>query len=101
MIVQQHLEDRVFMLGPMPIEEVAYMMSNVDLGVVPKRKGSLNEAFSTKIMEFMAMGVPVIASNTRIDQYYFNGDVVQFFESDVAQDLADKILELSERLRQA
>jgi glycosyltransferase involved in cell wall biosynthesis len=45
-------------------------------------------------MEFMAMGVPVLTSNTRIDQYYFNERIVQFFESDSVDDLAAKILEL-------
>jgi glycosyltransferase involved in cell wall biosynthesis len=95
-MVQQHrLEDRVIMRGLIPIEQVAETMAGVDLGVVPKRKDSFgNEAFSTKIMEFMAMGVPVIASNTRIDQYYFNDRLVRFFESENAEDLAAKILEM-------
>jgi glycosyltransferase involved in cell wall biosynthesis len=95
MIKQQQLEDRVSIVGSMPIEQVAETMANVDLGIVPKRKRSFgNEAFSTKIMEFMAMGVPVIASNTRIDQYYFDSSVVHFFESDDVQDLAAKIWHL-------
>ena len=92
MVKQEHLEDRVTVQGFVPIETVADTMAMVDLGVVPKRRDSFgNEAFSTKIMEFMAMGVPVVVSNTRIDQYYFNDELVQFFESDNAQDLADKI----------
>ena len=40
------------------------------------------------------MGVPVIASRTRIDEYYFNDELVQFFESGNAGDLATKILSL-------
>jgi glycosyltransferase involved in cell wall biosynthesis len=95
MIREQHLEDRVVLRGFVPIEEVADTMATIDLGVVPKRKDSFgNEAFSTKIMEFMAMGVPVVASRTRIDQYYFNESLVQFFESENSEDLAAKILEL-------
>jgi glycosyltransferase involved in cell wall biosynthesis len=95
MVNQLQMQDRVTILGLIPIEQVSETLTTVDLGIVPKRKDSFgNEAFSTKIMEFMAMGVPVIASNTRIDQHYFNDDLVQFFESDSAQDLAAKILEL-------
>lgn len=95
MVKQYRLEGRVIMRGLVPLEQVAETMACVDLGVVPKRKDSFgNEAFSTKIMEFMAMGVPVIASNTRIDQYYFSEKLVQFFESDNAEDLAAKILEM-------
>jgi glycosyltransferase involved in cell wall biosynthesis len=89
------LESCVSIVGLVPIEKVAEIMARVDLGVVPKRKDSFgNEAFSTKIMEFMAMGVPVVVSNTRIDQYYFNDSLVQFFESEDAEDLAAKILAL-------
>ncbi len=47
-------------------------MSKADLGIVPKRAAGFgDEAFSTKILEFMALGVPVIASETQIDRYYF------------------------------
>jgi glycosyltransferase involved in cell wall biosynthesis len=95
MIQEHHLEDRVFLKGFIPIEQVAEIMASVDLGVVPKRKDSFgNEAFSTKIMEFMAMNVPVVASRTRIDEYYFSEEMVQFFESDNAEDLAAKIFDL-------
>lgn len=97
LVRKRDLEDRVSISGLIPLEEVAEIMASVDLGVVPKRSDSFgDEAFSTKIMEFMAMGVPVIASRTRIDQYYFSGDLVQFFESGDAQDLAEKIAQLME-----
>jgi glycosyltransferase involved in cell wall biosynthesis len=96
LIVDYGLADRVCLTGLVPMEQVADIMAAVDLGIVPKRKDSFgNEAFSTKIMEFMAMGVTVIASRTRIDEYYFSGGVVQFFESGNAEDLAAKILELA------
>lgn len=95
MIEQQGLCDRVRMAGMIPLEQVAEMMASVDLGVVPKRRDSFgNEAFSTKIMEFMAMGVPVLASNTRIDQWYFDEGQVQFFESENVEDMAKKIMHL-------
>lgn len=71
-------------------------MASIDLGVVPKRKNSFgNQAFSTKIMEFMAMGIPVVVSRTRIDQYYFNDRLVQFFQSESVDDLAVKIMDLA------
>jgi glycosyltransferase involved in cell wall biosynthesis len=97
MIVDRKLEDRVSLTGLVPLEKVAEIMATIDAGVVPKRTDSFgNEAFSTKIMEFMAMGVPVIASRTRIDEYYFNNDLVQFFSSGDPGDLAEKIIDLVE-----
>jgi len=96
LVHQEQLEHCVAIQGFVPLETIAETMAAVSLGVVPKLKDSFgNEAFSTKIMEFMAMGVPVVASDTRIDRYYFNDDLVQFFESGNASDLADKILALA------
>jgi len=95
MVRQNKLEDFVSIQGFVALEKVAETLATVDVGIVPKLNNSFgNDAFSTKIMEFMAMGVPVIASNTRIDKYYFNDDLVQFFESGNAEDLADKIVDL-------
>jgi len=95
MAKENRLEDRVTIWGGVPIEKVAETMANVDLGVEPKLKSSFaNEALSTKILEFMAMGVPVLASDTSAHRFYFNDDLVQFFESENVRDLAAKILEL-------
>lgn len=89
------LEDVVMLCGLVSIERVAEIMASVDLGVVPKRSDSFgNEAFSTKIMEFMAMGVPVLASETRVDRYYFSDGLVRFFKSSDPEDMASKIVEL-------
>ena len=97
MIAERKLEDRVSLTGLVPLENVAEIMATIDAGVVPKRTDSFgNEAFSTKIMEFMAMGAPVIASRTRIDEYYFNEDLVEFFTSGDAPDLAEKIIDLAQ-----
>jgi glycosyltransferase involved in cell wall biosynthesis len=91
------LTDRISIRGPVSMEKVAEIMATIDLGVVPKLNDSFgNEAFSTKIMEFMAMNVPVIASRTRIDEHYFSDETVQFFEAGSAEDLAKKILYLME-----
>ena len=95
LIRQLEVSQQVSIQGFVPIESIAEVMAGVDLGIVPKRSNSFgNEAFSTKIMEFMAMGVPVLASRTRIDEYYFNQELVEYFEPDNVEDLASKILAL-------
>jgi glycosyltransferase involved in cell wall biosynthesis len=88
---------------PLPVKEIARVMADADLGVVPKRADSFgNEAYSTKIMEFMSVGVPVVISNTKIDQFYFNDSVVRFFRSGEPEALAREMLELlgNEDMRQ-
>ena len=77
------------------IQEIAQIMETANLGVVPKRKDNFgNEAFSTKILEFMAMGVPVVVSDTRIDKLYFDDSVVKFFSSGDEDDLARCMMEM-------
>jgi glycosyltransferase involved in cell wall biosynthesis len=73
-------------------------MAAADVGVVPKRAAGFgNEAFSTKILEFMACGVPVIVSRTQVDSYYFDDQLVRFFESENADDLAKAFVEQYEQ----
>jgi glycosyltransferase involved in cell wall biosynthesis len=87
-----HLEEKMLFKGMCSMEDIAVAMANADVGIVPKRAVSFgNEAFSTKILEFMAVGVPVIACSTKIDRYYFNDSQILFFQSEDTDDLAEKM----------
>ncbi len=91
------LEQCVSFFKDVPFAEIGTVMANADLGVVPKRAdGFGNEAFSTKIMEFMSQGLPVVLSRTKVDRYYFSDDCVCFFNSGDADDLAEKIIALAQ-----
>jgi glycosyltransferase involved in cell wall biosynthesis len=96
MVDRLDLNRHVHFRDVVPLHQVADIMANADIGVVPKRADSFgNEAYSTKIMEFMSQGVPVIVSRTRIDNYYFDDSVVCFFEPENVDNLAEKILQLA------
>jgi glycosyltransferase involved in cell wall biosynthesis len=89
------LSDKVIFFESVTMRQVAEIVANADLGIVAKRADSFgNEAYSTKIMEFMAAEVPVIVSKTKVDSFYFDDSVVQFFESGNENDLAAAMLEL-------
>ena len=90
------LSGRVIFHEFLPVRDIADVMSQADLAVVPKRASSPfgNEAASTKIMEFMSLGVPVVASRTRIDAFYHDDSRIRFFESENEAQLAQAILEL-------
>lgn len=92
LIKDLNLEQVVFYKGWLSTDQILLKMASAFCAVVPKRSDDFgDEAFSTKIMEFMALGVPIIASNTRIDKYYFNDTLIQFFESGNEKDLSNKM----------
>ena len=92
MVNELKVADCVCIHGMLPMEEIVEKIIDADLGLVPKRNDSFGgEAFSTKILEFMLMEVPVLISETKIDRYYFNDDVATFFRCDDEQHLAEKI----------
>ncbi len=95
LISNDNLADSVFLFEDRSLEAIAEVLLNADLGIVPKRAdGFGNEAFSTKIFEFMLMGVPVIAAETKIDRYYFNDSVIEFFHAGDENSLAEKVLHI-------
>ncbi len=87
---------RIFFHGYLPSHEIAAIMARTDLAIEPKRSTSAfgNEALSTKILEFMSLGVPIIASRTRVHALYYDESLVQYYDNDDAQELARHILRL-------
>ena len=94
-VKQLGLEGSVKFNGGMPLDQMAQLIANADLGVVPKRADSFgNEAYSTKIMEFMSQGVPIVVSRTKIDTFYFKEGDVHFFQSGDSEAMAKAMLEV-------
>jgi glycosyltransferase involved in cell wall biosynthesis len=91
------LNKRVKFCGGVAFDRIADAMANADLGVVPKRADSFgNEAYSTKIMEFMSQGIPVVVSRTKIDTFYFDENVVHFFSSGDSRAMARAVMDIVE-----
>jgi glycosyltransferase involved in cell wall biosynthesis len=90
------VQDRVIFHDFLSSREIARVMADTDLAVEPKRATSAfgNEALSTKILEFMALGVPIVASRTKIHAYYYNDSLVEYYDDDDETALAASILAL-------
>jgi len=89
------LGGKVKFCGTVSLPQIADAIANADVGIVPKRADSFgNEAYSTKILEFMSQGIPVVASRTRIDEFYFKDNAVRFFPSGDSEAMAEAILDV-------
>jgi glycosyltransferase involved in cell wall biosynthesis/peptidoglycan/xylan/chitin deacetylase (PgdA/CDA1 family) len=96
LVSELELEKQVLFNGSVPLDSIPEAMSHASVGVVPKRNDSFGgEAFSTKVFEFMALGVPIILSRTVIDRFYFDDSVVRFFEPENYLDLAESMVFLA------
>lgn len=94
LVVDLGLGARVTLRPPLPIREIAAVMADADLGVVPKRNDAFGgDAFSTKTLEFMSLGVPLVVADTRVDRFYFDDSLVRFFRAGDADDLARVLLD--------
>jgi len=96
------VRENVRFFPPVTNERLGEILRNANLGIVPKRSGIFaSEAFSTKIFDFMAAGLPVVASRTKIDEYYFDDSMIMFFEPESPEDLARCIVELHQNPKKA
>jgi glycosyltransferase involved in cell wall biosynthesis len=90
------IHNSVYIHAELPSREVAQIIENADVGVEPKRATLFaNEAFSTKIYEYMAMGIPAVASNTKVHRHYLDDSLVMFFGDGDSDQLAQCILTLA------
>jgi glycosyltransferase involved in cell wall biosynthesis len=86
-----------------PVDELPQLIKMADVGVVPYRRDVFTDGIlPTKLMEYVALGVPVIAARTPAIATYFDETMVEFFTPGDQEDLARCIVKLcSDRERLA
>ncbi len=81
--------------GLRPIEQLKPVFDRASLGIVP----IVDNAFTcymlpVKLLEYVALGIPVISSSTPTIRAYFDETMVSFFHAGDEDDLAARIVEL-------
>jgi glycosyltransferase involved in cell wall biosynthesis len=76
-----------------PLDELIQKVRDMDLVVVPNRRNVATDLMlPVKMLEGMALGIPVVAPRLRTIEHYFTADQVFYFESEDVQSLARAIL---------
>ncbi len=90
------LQDYVsFSTEGMPASQLPEMIRQADVAIVPYRRDVFTDGIlPTKLMEYAAVGVPVIAARTTAISAYFDDNMVEFFAPEDHRDLASRILTL-------
>jgi glycosyltransferase involved in cell wall biosynthesis len=75
------VEERIEHLRPVPIEQVREVVRNADVGISAHQGGVFGDwYFSTKLVEFLTQGLPVVTSRTKTIDRYLPEDSVFYFE---------------------
>jgi glycosyltransferase involved in cell wall biosynthesis len=91
------VEDRVrFSEGFVPVEELPALLRGADLGVIPTRQEiSTRYMLPTKLLEYIALGIPALVAPTYTIRHYFDEDQVAFFAPEDVGSLAKEIRALA------
>jgi glycosyltransferase involved in cell wall biosynthesis len=93
LVMELGLEERVDFTGYVPFDEIPMTIGRADIGIVPMLY-SCRYMLPNKLFEYIALGIPTIASALPAIRAYFHGNSVMFFEAEDEKDLACCILEL-------
>ena len=92
------LEDKIYFNRKfIPVDEIPRIIAKMDIGIVPNRLNDFTrDILNTKLLEYVAMHIPVVVSRTPGVEHYFDKEMVAFFEPGNAEELASRILWLYE-----
>jgi len=89
---------RVHLQGRVPMEQLPGLLAGSDIGLVPTRPEPYAQySLSTKLLEYVVMGVPIIASDLATFRYHFSAEALRYvpgadpgaLAAAIRQDVAD------------
>ena len=90
MVRDLDLENIIFFNHHVPLQKIPQIMSEADVGIalLAGYNEYSQQALNVKLFEFLAMGLPSIASKTKSIEYYLDEKVVELSEPNNYKDVA-------------
>ena len=95
-IIASGVEDRIHFSRKMfRVESIAQMIQGASVGLVPNRRDAATDyMLPVKLLEYVHLGIPVIAPRLLAIQYYFAENQVAYYQPGDVEALADCICRL-------
>lgn len=78
-----------------PVDKIPAIISDMDVGIVPNRRSIAAELMlPVKMMEYVAMEIPVVVPRMKAIEYYFTDDMVCYYEPDSVESMMKALKDL-------
>jgi glycosyltransferase involved in cell wall biosynthesis len=90
-----NLRNYIYFYGLLSLDKLRPILSEMDVGVIGNRKSIATELMlPVKMLEYIALDIPVVAPRLRTIQYYFSDDMVTYYDPEDSNALAASVLAL-------
>jgi glycosyltransferase involved in cell wall biosynthesis len=87
------LQKCVHFRGIVQFEKLIPIITEMDLGIIPNRKNEATELMlPVKMLEYVALGIPVVCPGSRAIKYYFSDDMVFYYNTESIESMSDAIV---------
>lgn len=95
LVKERNLVNYVIFKKPVVLEVIAEELEQIDLGVVLAKNGVFTDnIFPVKLLEFIQMGIPVIATKTKILSKYFTSNDIYFLTQNTPSEFSKAVIDL-------
>jgi len=79
--------------GSVQFKALIPIIAGMDLGIIPNRKNEATELMlPVKMLEYVALGIPVVCPRSRAIEYYFSEDMVFYYDLENIESMGDAIV---------